>query len=76
MISSIVSRPLITRGVNNTKHPIKQHQMAIVRLFAVHLTGTGRQQVLKVRKQCSIQLRRFHARMSRGELMAVSRHIK
>jgi hypothetical protein len=29
----------------------------------------------KVRKQYSIQWRRFHARMSRGPLMAVSRHI-
>jgi hypothetical protein len=49
-------------------------QVAIVRILAVHLTGSGRERV-KVRRQCSIQLRRFHARISRSPLMAVSRQI-
>jgi hypothetical protein len=50
-------------------------QVAIVRILAVHLTGSGRQQCFRVREQCSIQLRRFHARISRGPLMAVARQI-
>jgi hypothetical protein len=63
-------------GVKRHKATLQaQHQVAIVRIFTVHLTGTYRQQVFQGPKECSIELRRFHGRMSRGALMTVSRHI-